>query len=295
MHWGEAMRPIDHVVLPFPDLPTARACLEGLGFLVVPDAVHPFGTGNACVFFADGTYLEPLAVVDHAAYGEALAEGNLFVTRDAAFRPANDLPAFSGLALRSDDALVDRDTPAQHGLGEEGKVEFCRKFAAAAGTAATLSFRLSFARSPADFGATLFFCQKLHRMAPDRSALTRHPNGVTGLSRIVLAGEASPATRLLLESAAGEAMLGDDSGGQSLALAGTAVEIIPDAIAAERYGHRRGERAGLFVAGIVLSVTDLAATRSLIGSAGSSHRPDRLTVALDAAGSAFIAFEESRA
>jgi hypothetical protein len=29
---------------------------------VAADARHPFGTENACVFFADGTYLEPLAL-----------------------------------------------------------------------------------------------------------------------------------------------------------------------------------------------------------------------------------------
>lgn len=294
MHWGEAMRPFDHIVLPFPDLPAARSCLEGLGFLVAPDAVHPFGTGNACVFFADGTYLEPLAVVDHAAYGAALGEGNLFVARDAAFRRAADLPAFSGMAFRSDDALVDRDTLAEHGLGEDRMVEFSRDFATADGSAATLSFRLSFARSPADLAATLFFCQKLHRLAPDRTALTRHPNGVTGLSRIVLVGEASPATRLLLESAAGEPMLADEAGGQRLALEGTTLEIVSDAIAAERYGYHRGARAGLVIAGMVLSVADLAATRALVGSAGSAHGPGQLTVPLDGAERAFIAFEESR-
>jgi hypothetical protein len=287
------MRPIDHVVLPFPDLPSARACLEGLGFLVAPESVHPFGTGNACVFFADGSYLEPLAVVDNAAYADAIADGNLFVGRDAAFRHASDLPAFSGLALSSSDALGDRAALAEHGVGEEGVVNFSRSFVAADGEETALSFRLTFARSPADFHATLFFCQKLHSGATDRSALTRHPNGVTGLSRIVLIGAASPAARLLLESAAGEPLLADAPDTHRLVLGGTSLEIIPDDLASERYGYRRGEREGLVAAGIVLSVPDLAETRSLLGSAGSAHQPDRVAVGLNAAGSAFIAFEES--
>ncbi|MBB4001495.1 MAG: VOC family protein [Aurantimonas endophytica] len=289
------MRPIDHVVLPFPDLPSARSRLEALGFTVAPDAVHPFGTGNACVFFADGAYLEPLAVVDHGAYGDALGEGNLFVQHDAAFRSANPLPAFSGLALRSDDALVDRDTLAEHGLGEDGVVEFSRDLVSPDGTSATLSFRLTFARSPADFGATLFFCQKLHRMAPDRAALTCHPNGVTGLSRIVLVGEVSPATRLLLESASGVLPTAEGAGTLRLALAESALEIVTDDIAAERYGSCRKDGRGLVIAGIVLSVTDLVATRAAVGSAVLSDQPGRLTVPLDAGGSAFITFEETPA
>lgn len=287
------MRPLDHVVLPFPDLPSARARLESLGFQVAPDAVHPFGTGNACVFFADGAYLEPLAVVDHAAYGDALGEGNLFVGHDAAFRSANPLPAFSGLALRSDDALIDRETLAEHGLGEHGVVAFSRDLVSADGISATLSFRLTFARSPADFGATLFFCQKLHRTAPERAALTRHPNGVNGLSRIVLVGDVSLATRLLLESACDEPLVADGVDAVRLALAGSSLEIIPDDVAAERYGFQREGRRGLVIAGIVLAVTDLSAARAAVRDAGASDQSDRLTVALAAAGTAFIAFEES--
>ena len=287
------MRPIDHVVLPFPDLPSARAGLEGLGFQVAPDAVHPFGTGNACVFFADGSYLEPLAVVDHAAYADALAAGNLFVGHDAAFRGANDLPAFSGLALRSDDALVDRQTLAEHGLGEDGAVAFSRDLVAADGTRSSLSFRLTFARSPADFNATLFFCQKLHRTSPDRSALMRQPNGAAGLSRLVFVGELSPAARLLLESASGESVTSDGDEAYRLPLAGASLEILSDAAASARYGYTRSGPDGLAFAGIVLTVADLAATRARVASAGASDRPDRLTVPLDPAGTAFIAFEES--
>ena len=52
---------------------------------------------------------------------------------------------------------------------------------------------------------------------------------------------------------------------------------------------------GLAFAGIVLTVADLAATRARVASAGASDRPDRLTVPLDPAGTAFIAFEESPA
>ena len=52
-------RPLDHLVLPTRSLEIARQRLSALGFVVAPTGVHPFGTENACVFFAGGTYLEP--------------------------------------------------------------------------------------------------------------------------------------------------------------------------------------------------------------------------------------------
>ncbi|TIX70312.1 MAG: VOC family protein, partial [Mesorhizobium sp.] len=56
--------PLDHLVLPTARLDAARVRLGSLGFVVAPTGIHPFGTENCCVFFADGTYLEPLAVGD---------------------------------------------------------------------------------------------------------------------------------------------------------------------------------------------------------------------------------------
>ena len=59
--------PLDHLVLPTASLDVARARLTSLGFVVAPTGIHPFGTENCCVFLADGTYLEPLAVGDEQA------------------------------------------------------------------------------------------------------------------------------------------------------------------------------------------------------------------------------------
>ena len=62
-------RPLDHLVIPVTDLKAARSRLTRLGFTVAAEARHPFGTENACVFLADKTYLEPLAVGDPDATG----------------------------------------------------------------------------------------------------------------------------------------------------------------------------------------------------------------------------------
>jgi len=54
----------------------ARARLTSLGFVVAPTGIHPFGTENCCVFLADGTYLEPLAIGNEQAAIDATAAGN---------------------------------------------------------------------------------------------------------------------------------------------------------------------------------------------------------------------------
>jgi catechol 2,3-dioxygenase-like lactoylglutathione lyase family enzyme len=52
---------IDHIVLAVSDLDAATAGLREVGFHVVPGGVHPVGTENALVPFADGTYIEVIA------------------------------------------------------------------------------------------------------------------------------------------------------------------------------------------------------------------------------------------
>ena len=100
------MRDLDHFVMPVSSLAVARARLMALGFTVAPDARHPFGTENCCVFFEDGTFIEPLAIGDAALVKAAVEAGNAFVQNDARARAAN-IDGFSQLVIRSDDAEAD--------------------------------------------------------------------------------------------------------------------------------------------------------------------------------------------
>ena len=54
---------LDHLVLPVPDLVAAAATLSGAGFVVTPEATHPFGTANRLVVF-DRVYVELVTVAD---------------------------------------------------------------------------------------------------------------------------------------------------------------------------------------------------------------------------------------
>jgi len=285
------MRAIDHLVLSFDDLATARERLGTLGFTVAPDAAHPFGTGNACVFLADGVYLEPLAVVDAVAQSDALAAGNVFVARDAAFRAEHDLPGFSGLAFQSADALGDRDALAAQDVAEPATVDFSRTFRQGNGAEATLSFRLAFARLLPGFIASLFFCEARHSNAPDRSGLARHANGSKGLLRIVLVGTVDEETRRLLETIAGSTLTSDCSGGATLALANVVLEFLTPSLAQAHYGVAPvDDRPRL--AGMVLAVADLDQARAALAPDGVTERDGRIVATLGSASTPFIAFEE---
>ncbi len=57
------MTELDHLVLPVDDLDAAAASLARVGFVVTPEAAHPFGTANRLVVFED-VYLELVTVAD---------------------------------------------------------------------------------------------------------------------------------------------------------------------------------------------------------------------------------------
>ncbi|WP_234851909.1 VOC family protein, partial [Sinorhizobium meliloti] len=98
-------RPLDHLVLPVADLARTRQRLAALGFTVADEARHPFGTANACVFFSDDTYLEPLAVASREECEAAALEGNAFVARDQAFRFRQALPRPREIAHRQHEMI----------------------------------------------------------------------------------------------------------------------------------------------------------------------------------------------
>ncbi|MCQ1852944.1 VOC family protein [Neorhizobium galegae] len=179
-------RPIDHLVLPVAGLTAARSRLTELGFTVAPDAFHPFGTANACVFFSDGTYLEPLALANRRHAGVAAKRGNVFTARDLAFRKTSNRQGFSALVVATRDAMADHARFKMRGVSAGDVLEFSRGMILADGSETQASFRLAFAgddRAPEFF---LFSCQRINPWPADRGELERHANTVTGLSEIIL-------------------------------------------------------------------------------------------------------------
>lgn len=179
-------RPIDHCVLPTADLAIARERLALLGFTVAPDGVHPFGTANCCVYLADGTFLEPLAMADPAAARLAAAGGNVFVARDRAWRERGGADGFSALVFGSDNADADHAAFVRAGISAGDRLDFSRPFVDASGRSDAASFSLAFAADERAPDAFFFTCQRVNAPAVDRSALQRHDNGVERIRAVVL-------------------------------------------------------------------------------------------------------------
>lgn len=178
---------VDHLVLPVISLAIARQRWNALGFTVAPDGIHPFGTANCCVFFPEGPYLEPLAVVDHQLCEHAVKDGNTFVIRDRRFRGAQGMECLSGMVLETVDAEGDDQRFRQMGISAGHPLEFRRLATDSNGNAIEAGFRLAFA----DLGSDALFafsCQRIAPLTVDGNLRT-HQNTARRVSAVVLASK----------------------------------------------------------------------------------------------------------
>lgn len=251
-------RSVDHLVLPVSSLEIARERLAGLGFTVAPDAVHPFGTENCCVFFADDTFLEPLAVAQRETCEAEAQRGNVFVARDQAYRFRCGQDGFSALVMATDDARNDHAQFVAEGLSAGDMFEFSRPFTGADGAVAEASFRLAFAadlRSPDSF---FFTCQRVAVPAVDRRGLQKHANGVLGIAEVVMTEPNPSDFQYVVQEIANERSTHSGSFGISVEADGATLSVLSD----EGFnGHfatqRQREARGLELAAVVFQCSDV--------------------------------------
>lgn len=177
-------RTLDHLVLPVADLSVARSRLTALGFTVAPTGTHPFGTANCCVYFGDGTFIEPLAVADAALTQNAVGDGNVFVSRDAQYRKLAGDNGFSAVVLKSGDAVADDASYRENGISAGKVLDFERPAIDASGKADVAAFRLAFAADPTSPEPYFFTCQRMRSPNIDRGGLQQHRNGVVRIAGI---------------------------------------------------------------------------------------------------------------
>ncbi|SFP54106.1 Glyoxalase-like domain-containing protein [Mesorhizobium sp. NFR06] len=259
--------PLDHLVLPTLSLEVARQRLSLLGFVVAPTGVHPFGTENACVFFADGTYLEPLAIGDEKTAGQAIGEGNVFVARDRLYRNRLGDEGFSAIVFGTADADADHARYVEAGVSAGGMLSFSRAFTDATGKSDMASFKLAFAADRKATDAFLFACQRINAPRIDRTALQAHANGATGIAEIVAVSDRPSGQAGLLSTAAGQ---GANDGDEILLPNATLTVLTPDAFAS-RFGFSPGRAPDLRFKAVVFAVRSIAAATRLLAAAAIDH------------------------
>lgn len=275
-------RPLDHLVLPTADLAVARERLVRLGFTVAPEGVHPFGTRNVCVYFADGTFIEPLALGDADVAAEAAASGNSFVLGDRRFRAARGEEGFAALVFGTGDAAADHEEFGRLGVAGGDMVEFSRPSLDMQGRADTATFRLAFAGNPAARDLFFFTCERRRAPKIDRSALERHANGAARILSVTAAAEDAQGFAAFLATVARGAALAADHGAFDVALANAGLRVLPCA------------GKGVRLTEIVYGVPDPGAVAALFKAAaiGYETRANALCVPAMAGQGADFIFEE---
>ncbi|QLF70391.1 VOC family protein [Peteryoungia desertarenae] len=287
-------REIDHLVLPVESLDVARDRLSVLGFTVAPDARHPFGTENACVFFADDTYLEPLGIGSREDCEAAARLGNVFVARYLAYRFRQG-EGLSGVVVKTSDAASDDRRYRAEGLSAGDILNFSRTMTLGDGSSFEASFRLAFAadlRAP-DF--LLFSCQRLNPLPADRGSLVVHKNGAVGLSRIVLVEENPSDFQYLLEMGLEQRAANAHSFGLPVEAANCQLDILtPQGFVAHFSFGVAPRGRGLFGGAVVLAVGDLKVTEAYLTANAVAYQKigARLVVPPSSGQGVVFAFEE---
>ena len=261
-------RRIDHLVLPVGEVEVARERYQRLGFTVAPTGVHPFGTENACVFLADGTFLEPLGIAQRETCEHYAREGNSFVAFDQAYRFRRGEEGFSHLVIASDDAKADHRRFRQEGLSGGPRVRFSRAFATPGGETARASFRLAFAADRRMPDAGYFACEVRRAPKVDRSALTAHANGASGL-REVIGCEPNPTDfQYFFQTFLNQRHMRADSFGMSFETAGGRLVTVLTPAGLKAFHGMEGESVerGVRLRTFVIEVESLSATERLLTS-----------------------------
>ena len=259
-----APHPLDHLVLPVGSLDEARARLAALGFIVAPTGIHPFGTVNCCVFLADGTYLEPLAVGNAGDASLAIASGNVFVGRDRLYRNSRGDDGFSAVVLGTADALADNARYVEAGLSAGQVLDFSRAFTDADGKSETASFRLAFA---GDANA----CERVNAPNVDRTALQAHGNGALGMVEIIAVSDAPSGQERLIHTATRARPDDERRPCIDFNLANARLSVLEPAAFEARFGLPAGAPSKLRFAAIVFSVRSAAAVAKLLAAGAIEH------------------------
>ncbi len=285
------MRNLDHFVMPVADLASARDRFVSLGFTVAPNANHPFGTQNCCVFFSDDTFIEPLAIGDHENYQTALAAENSFLKGHRDFTTVSGLNGFSHLVVKSGNAKVDHIDYVNAGISGGGMVDFGRTFTKPDGTTGEVAFSLAFAKPQAQSDAAFFACEIVKAVPGGKGTLVNHANDAMRTKYAVLsANDPSEHEEFFRQFLGAEPQ--SIANGVSFTTETSTIEIITLDVCAQEYGA--AFESNLCLQALVLQVADLATTRELLAQNNINfhNRQNRIIVPPALGQGGIIVFEE---
>lgn len=290
-------RPLDHVVLPVVNIDLARERLGKLGFTVAADARHPFGTENACVFFADKTYLEPLGIASVGESEASARQGNVFTARNRAFRFRCGEEGLSAVAFGSEDADIDHRNFVGDGASAGEMLAFSRPMTMPDGSESIAGFKLAFAgdlRAPDLF---LFTVERVNPLPADRSALEAHANGVTGIAEVVLCAPDAAAFAAFVSLASAQSAVEKTGFGVKIAASNVKISLMtPEGLEAYFEVAVPSADRGLRGRAILFAVADLAVTEAHLAANGVTYtrKNNRILVKPAPGQGTLFAFEETR-
>ncbi len=278
-------RNLDHVVLPVPSLDIARDRFSKLGFTVAPNARHKFGSENACIFFENGTFIEPLAIGHRETVEAAIVKGNPFLRRDMGYRFRNGDDGFTFVVFGEPDPKQARKALRKAGW-ETGKLVTVRR----PGVAVKVALGID-ERSP-DFAC--FLCERPDGPPSFPEDLIVHANGAVGLKRVVLCEQLPEDFQYYLQIMSGQREVRSHSFGMEITLPNAKISALNRAGLKAHFGVEAPIERGMQAVAFDVIVKDQKAVTKHLAEAGIETRTvgQRLIVDPTTGQGAMVAFVE---
>lgn len=287
-------RGIDHLVLAVRDLEAARAAYDRLGFMLTPEARHPFGTKNSLVRL-DGSFLELLAIADPAAIPQPTKTFFSFAAFNRDFLERRE--GLSMLALKSRGTEADIADFAGQGLTVYDPVEFERIARAPDGSERKVAFSLAFTSERRLKECGFFTCR--HRFPENfwRREYQHHANSARGIQSIVMVARDPADFHEFLSKFAGERDIESDSLGISIDTGEGRIDVVTPVAFRAWFGQAleiEADPKPRFVASRIV-VAELGAARDVLRANGVSfeERMSQVVVPAAEAGGSVLAFVNS--
>ncbi|MDE2335136.1 MAG: VOC family protein [Rhodospirillales bacterium] len=238
---------IDHVVINVHDaMDAAEARFRALGFTLTPRGHHTLGSINHLATFGTD-YLELIGAPEQSRRLDILAWPT----------------GLNGLVFASENAAATEQALTDAGVAHEPPGSFSRPVATPLG-ARDASFTTVRLRSETTPAGRLYFCQHHTRGLVWDDAWRNHPNGAIGVAEVIVAAHDPGRLGDLFARMFGPRAVRHVAGGIRLKAALADILVLDHGATAARIGGLADTRDEAMAA-LVLRVSDLGATRAVLG------------------------------